>query len=32
MTSIYKDILDFVNKGEKLLAALIDPDKMELNN
>lgn len=31
MTPIYKDILNFVAKGEKLLAALIDPDKMELN-
>lgn len=32
MNSIYKDILDAIAKGEKLLAVLIDPDKMQLEN
>jgi putative glycerol-1-phosphate prenyltransferase len=32
MKSVYRNILSQVGKGEKCLAVLIDPDKMELNN
>ena len=31
MDEIYKNILNSVEKGEKLLAVLIDPDKIEIN-
>ncbi|WP_282123164.1 geranylgeranylglyceryl/heptaprenylglyceryl phosphate synthase [Algibacter mikhailovii] len=30
--TIYKDILQSINKGQKLLAVLIDPDKFSLEN
>ncbi|MGV8812871.1 MAG: geranylgeranylglyceryl/heptaprenylglyceryl phosphate synthase [Gelidibacter sp.] len=30
--NLYQDILNSIAKGEKLLAVLIDPDKMELEN
>lgn len=32
MDSIYKNIQDSINKGEKLLAVLIDPDKFSIEN
>ena len=32
MKSVYHNIISQVGKGEKCLAVLIDPDKMELNN
>lgn len=32
LMTIYKDILQSINKGQKLLAVLIDPDKFSLEN
>ena len=32
MKSVYQNILKSIDKGEKLLAVLIDPDKVEIAN
>ena len=32
MNRIYEDILKFISNGQKMLAVLIDPDKMQIDN